>query len=829
MSNSSSADNSERSEDSNHSFESENNNNNNNSNSYNNNNNSESDRNSDNDSEDDKPLANKLNKNNRNEGNESDSENETNNNNNNHDYDNDSESQLNNNNDNNDSNSNQSIKRERTDSDDEDSDNEPLSKKIKQSIKKENDSEEEYSPHSKKKETKIKVEKNDKKVKSEPKPKKRKKDSDYESEYDSEEEEERSKDKKKSKKYSDDDEDYKDSKKKKSKSPKHKDKHKKSNSKISKSDSNKKKSVKKEPESSPEKSPSKKKKKEENEEHIWKWWEEERPGEGIKWKTLIHKGPVLASAYEPLPKHVKFYYNGKPMKLKPEAEEVAGFYARMLDHDYVTKPIFNKNFFKDWKKTMTPEERSILTDLSLCNFKEIGDYYKELSEKRKQMTKEEKQEIKRQNEEMIKEYGYCIVDGHKQKIGNFKIEPPGLFRGRGEHPKMGKLKKRVRPEDIIINIGKKAPVPEPPAGHKWKEVRHDNTVTWLASWTENVMGNVKYIMLNPSSKLKSIKDWQKYEKARELKKYVQKIREDYRCDFKSREMVKRQRAVALYFIDKLALRAGNEKEEGETADTVGCCSLRVEHIKLNDEKDGKQYVVDFDFLGKDSIRYENSVSVEKRVYKNLKHFMANKSGGDDLFDRLNTASLNKYLNQLMEGLTAKVFRTYNASNTLQEQLNELTKPNMTLPERLLAYNRANRAVALLCNHQRAVPKTFDKQMENLHSKIKDKKSQIKEVKKQYKEAKKGRDSANTAKLKKKLSTLEEQLKKLDVQKVDKEENKQIALGTSKLNYLDPRISVAWYAFTSFYQIIYSIIYLFIHSFTHLFINSFIYSFISLID
>lgn len=34
--------------------------------------------------------------------------------------------------------------------------------------------------------------------------------------------------------------------------------------------------------------------------------------------------------------------------------------------------------------------------------------------------------------------------------------------------------------------------------------------------------------------------------------------------------------------------------------------------------------------------------------------------------------------------------------------------------------------------------------------------------------------------------------KLQVQATDREENKQIALGTSKLNYLDPRISVAWY-------------------------------------
>ena len=49
----------------------------------------------------------------------------------------------------------------------------------------------------------------------------------------------------------------------------------------------------------------------------------------------------------------------------------------------------------------------------------------------------------------------------------------------------------------------------------------------------------------------------------------------------------RQRAVALYFIDKLALRAGNEKDEDQ-ADTVGCCSLRVEHITLHEEHDGNR-------------------------------------------------------------------------------------------------------------------------------------------------------------------------------------------------------------------------------------------------
>ena len=54
-------------------------------------------------------------------------------------------------------------------------------------------------------------------------------------------------------------------------------------------------------------------------------------------------------------------------------------------------------------------------------------------------------------------------------------------------------------------------------------------------------------------------------------------------------------------IDKLALRVGNEKSEDE-ADTVGTCSLRVEHIKLEDN-----FNITFDFLGKDSMRYFNTV------------------------------------------------------------------------------------------------------------------------------------------------------------------------------------------------------------------------------
>jgi len=57
------------------------------------------------------------------------------------------------------------------------------------------------------------------------------------------------------------------------------------------------------------------------------------------------------------------------MALTPGTEEVASFYAKMLEHDYTSKLIFNKNFFKDWRRVMTSAEREKITDLKKCDFR----------------------------------------------------------------------------------------------------------------------------------------------------------------------------------------------------------------------------------------------------------------------------------------------------------------------------------------------------------------------------------------------------------------------------------------------------------------------------
>jgi len=181
----------------------------------------------------------------------------------------------------------------------------------------------------------------------------------------------------------------------------------------------------------------------EEEKKVWKWWEEDNVlPEGVKWKFLEHKGPMFAPAYTPLPPEVRFWYDGKILRLTEETEECATFYGRMLDHDYTTKEVFNKNFFKDWRKTMTEKEKEIIRDLSKCDFSEIDAHFKKMSEERKNRSKDEKNKEKEYQASLVAEYGLCNMDGHMEKIGNFRTEPPSLFRGRGEHPKQGMIKRR---------------------------------------------------------------------------------------------------------------------------------------------------------------------------------------------------------------------------------------------------------------------------------------------------------------------------------------------------------------------------------------------------
>jgi DNA topoisomerase-1 len=397
------------------------------------------------------------------------------------------------------------------------------------------------------------------------------------------------------------------------------------------------------------------------------------------------------------------------------------------------------------------------------------------------VTKEQKEKIKNDQFKIEEPYMYCVIDSLQQKVGNYKIEPPGIFLGRGSHPKIGRIKKRIMPEDIILNLDKEAPIPKPNVPGKWGEVIHDQSVIWLASWKENITGKTKYIFTSMESYFKSKSDEEKFDLARKLKKKIGTIREAYEKQLKDGDNKNRQLSTALYFIDNLALRVGGKKDSKEEADTVGVTSLRVEHLQLLESN-----TVKLDFLGKDSVRYCRKVQVHSDVYTNLHEFIKNKSKKEEIFDLITSSTLNEYLDSFLPGLTAKVWRTYNASFIFQKEIDRLTsskkmeefkEKDQYLNFLLAIFNQANTSVALLCNHQKAVNTNINTNIDKIDNQIKD----LKKKRNKYKESKNS-EKAKKADLKIKL---------LKIKKESKIKMKNVSLTTSKNNYIDPRIIFAF--------------------------------------
>ena len=120
-------------------------------------------------------------------------------------------------------------------------------------------------------------------------------------------------------------------------------------------------------------------------EEEYRWWDApKKEDDTIKWTTLEHNGVIFPPEYEPLPKNVKLRYNGVPVNLHRDAEEVAGFFGAMLNSTHnVENPTFQKNFFNDFteilKKTGGATDKDgnkvQIKEFSKLDFKPIFEYY----------------------------------------------------------------------------------------------------------------------------------------------------------------------------------------------------------------------------------------------------------------------------------------------------------------------------------------------------------------------------------------------------------------------------------------------------------------------
>lgn len=137
---------------------------------------------------------------------------------------------------------------------------------------------------------------------------------------------------------------------------------------------------------------------------------------------------------------------GHPVTLPPEAEEVATFFAAMLETDHAAKDVFRQNFFEDFLGVLgefPPTDGTKITSFAKCDFKPIFEYCEEERLKKKSLSKDQKKQIKEAKDAIEEPFKIALLDGRKETVGNFRIEPPGLFRGRGAHPRTGRLKVRM--------------------------------------------------------------------------------------------------------------------------------------------------------------------------------------------------------------------------------------------------------------------------------------------------------------------------------------------------------------------------------------------------
>jgi len=526
----------------------------------------------------------------------------------------------------------------------------------------------------------------------------------------------------------------------------------------------------------------------------------------MKWKTLQHNGILFPPDFES--KGIKIKIRGENVPLNLLQEEMVYQWSKKKDapkpgvsEKYIEDSTFQKNFVSDFSKAFNGKFKSLqYADIDFSIPYKLVDKEKEEKEL---LTKEDKKAlaIKRKEirEEMKAKYGKAIIDGKEVEVGNYMAEPPGIFMGRGDHPMRGRYKPRATDKDVTLNLGKEAKIPK----GDWGKIVHDRNSMWIASWMDILTQKRKYVWLADTAGIKQERDQAKYDKARNLSKEIESVKTQIVKDMQNKEQKTKRIATACYLIYRTAMRVGDEKDPDE-ADTVGATTLRKEHVKLTENE------IQFDFLGKDSVRWKETIPAEghdKQFYDNLKESISNKKDSEEIFDGITSRHVNAYYSTIVKGLSAKVFRTYLASSVVSKYLRDHDNIKSESDMKKMFHGKlANLNAAIMCNHKRTIPKNFELSLQKKKDTLKNvgktkpweksevllKKAQSKTVKteKQKKEKNERIKKIKTV-IRKRKGKHVERIEKLELQINLTEKTRDYNLGTSLRNYIDPRIFKTW--------------------------------------
>ncbi|MFW9933241.1 MAG: hypothetical protein ACFFDR_11345, partial [Candidatus Thorarchaeota archaeon] len=453
--------------------------------------------------------------------------------------------------------------------------------------------------------------------------------------------------------------------------------------------------------------------------------------------TLSHNGVLVLELPDFPP--FEIIVRGKPFLLDSHQSEMAVAWVRKLGTPYVDDPVFAENFMTDFSSALGIAPRLQVTEI---DFSQIVDYVESERTRKEAMTQEEKktdrEARKTLREELKERYGFALADGERMELGQYQTEPSGIFMGRGEHPLRGKWKRGATYKDITLNLSPDAV--QPPGD--WGEVIWAPDCMWIAKWTDELTKKTKYLWFHDSTPIKQEREAEKFNKALKVEKQMPRIREHIMEGLRSEDGKVRAVAAACYLIDALSLRVGDEKDP-EEADTVGATTLRVEHLTFKDSS------IVFDFLGKDSVPWHKELQLEPDVFtvfeelyqkalNRVESFMGRKGKKTkadpkkvaQIFPRINSTHVNRFLGEVMDGLTAKMFRTHHASVVMKEELKK-SKARKIDPDFIKkeAVKQANLEVARVMNHTKQAPKGWSKSEDRYRQRIKNAGKVIEKAKK----------------------------------------------------------------------------------------------------
>ena len=422
--------------------------------------------------------------------------------------------------------------------------------------------------------------------------------------------------------------------------------------------------------------------------------------------SLHHNGVIVPPKYRGRSLSVKI--KGQTVSLSDEQEEMAVAWAKKVGTPYVEDHKFAENFHEDFGKKLGV--KLLPGDVDFTEIIQLVQREREVKQNLPaEVKKTQAAERKEQREANKERYGYASVDGQRMELGNYNVEPNSIFMGRGQHPWRGKWKQGPGYEDIEINLSPDAP--RPPGN--WKAVVWEPSTMWIARWTDKLSGKKKYVWPGDASFLKQKKDIEKYDKARALKGEARRREGSHRRKPTSEDLKRRKTATVCYLIDRLKFRVGDEKDEEDEADTIGASTLRPEHVCFN--VDGS---VTFNFLGKDSVPLNITAKLPPKVVQNLRDFAA-EAGKESLFEGISSGHVGDFLKEIMEGLSAKVFRTLYATDAVGGRLAaETLRPEDPDYIKRQAALKANLEAAIVCNHKRTIPKTWQQSLQAKKDRLK---------------------------------------------------------------------------------------------------------------